>query len=391
MKITKVDLLLTKQIYAPFRILFCRVYTDEGIYGDGESGLGFGGAQDAAFGMMQDLAKLIIGMDPMEHEVIWEKMYKGMYWGRNGGAISFGGISAIDVALWDIKGKKYGVPVYELLGGKYRSSLRAYASQIQNGWGADRKPARTPEDYAEVAKIAVEQGFDCIKTDFFMFKEDDGRFTASEQTGLLNPKTMRMLEARIKATREAVGPDVDIILENHCYTDKLGAVQMGNMAKPYGVFYIEEPTTPHEDVNRYVHEQTGIPVATGERLFSRWQFKKMMEAGAVQVIQPDIGTAGGITETKKICDMAYLYEAGVQIHVCGSMLITAATLMLEAAIPGFVIHEHNVNCILPEMLKLTKYDYEPVNGYFSVPDRPGIGNEISDYAYEISTVVTIGG
>jgi L-alanine-DL-glutamate epimerase-like enolase superfamily enzyme len=389
MKITKIDLLLTKQIYPPFRILFCRVYTDEGIFGDGESGLGFGGGQDAAFGMMQDVAKLIIGMDPLQHEAIWERMYKGMYWGRNGGAISFGAISAIDVALWDIKGKAYNAPVYELLGGKFRTSLRAYASQLQNGWGTDRKPARKPEEYAEVARIAVEQGYDAIKTDFFMFKADEGRFVPSEQTGLLTQSTMHMLEDRIAATRDAVGPDVDIILENHCYTDALSAVQMGNMANKYRMFYFEEPTTPHETINRYVHDHTGIPVATGERLFSRWQFKKMMEAGAVQIIQPDIGTAGGITETKKICDMAYMYEAGVQIHVCGSMLITAATLNLEAAIPSFVIHEHNVNCILPEMLKLTKYDYEPVNGYMSIPELPGIGNEISDYAYEISTVITI--
>lgn len=389
MKITKIDLLLTKQVYPPFRLLFCRIHTDEGLFGDGESGLGFGGAQDAAFGMMQDLSKLIIGMDPLEHEVIWEKMYKGMYWGRNGGAISFGGISAIDIALWDIKGKKFGAPVYKLLGGKIRGSLRAYASQIQNGWGTGRKPARTPEDYAAVAKTAVNQGYDAIKTDFFMFKEGEGRFAISEQTGLLPPPTMKLLEDRIAATREAVGPNVDIILENHCYTDALGAVQMGNMANKYNIFYFEEPTTPHEDLNRYVHDKTNIPIATGERLFSRWQFKKMMEAGAVQIIQPDIGTAGGITETKKICDLAYVYEAGVQIHTCGSMLINAATLQLEAAIPSFVIHEHNVNCILPEMLKLTKYDYEPVNGHFSVPELPGIGNEITDYAYDISTVVTI--
>lgn len=389
MKITKVDVLLTKTIYPPFRILFCRVYTDEGIYGDGECGLGFGGGQEAAFGIMQELSKLIIGMDPLENEVIWEKMYKGLYWGRNGGPYTFGGISALDIALWDIKGKKFNLPVYKLLGGKFRNSLRAYASQIQNGWGENRKPARTPEDYAEISKIAVEQGFDCIKTDFYMFKEEDGRFAAVEQNGLLNPQTMQMLEARIAATREAIGPNVDIIMENHCYTDALGAVQMGNMAKKYNIFYLEEPTVPHEMTNKYVHDKTGIPVATGERLYSRWQFKKMMEAGAVQIIQPDLGTAGGFTEVKKICDLANIYEAGIQLHVCGSMLIQAATLQMEAALSGFVIHEHNVNCVLPPMLKLTKYEYEPVNGYMSIPELPGIGNEISEYAYSISKTVTI--
>ena len=308
--------------------------------------------------------------------------------GRNGGPYTFGGISAIDIALWDIKGKKYGVPVHELLGGKFRSSLRSYASQLQNGWGEGRTPARTPEEYAAVAKIAVEQGYDCIKTDFFMFKEMDGRFAATEQTGLLPPKTMNMLEARIAATREAIGPDVDIIMENHCYTDALGAVQMGNMAKKYNILYFEEPTVPHEMTNRYVHEQTGIPVATGERLYSRWQFKND-GSWCSSDYSARSWYRRRLYRSQKICDMANIYENGIQLHVCGSMLIQAATLQMEAAISGFTIHEHNVNCILPEMHKLTKYSYEPENGNIQVPDLPGIGNEISDYAYTISDVVTI--
>lgn len=132
------------------------------------------------------------------------------------------------------------MPVYKLLGGKQRNSLRAYASQLQNDWGENRKPARTPQDYARVAETAV---------------------------------------------RNAVGKKVDIILENHCYTDKLSAVQYGNMARKYGILYYEEPTTPHPDLLSYVFNETGIPVASGERIYSRWQYRQYFGRNSIQGIQ----------------------------------------------------------------------------------------------------------
>ena len=389
MKITKIDLLLSKPVEDGWTPPLCRVYTDEGIYGDGEVALSYGGASHAAFGMLQDLAKRLIGMNPLEHEVIWQKLYQNCFWGRNGGPIVFGGISAFDIALWDIKGKVYHAPVYELLGGKHQNSLRAYASQLQNGWSENRKPARLPEDYAKEAKTAVEKGFDAVKINFLTFREDAGRYAAAEQTAFLSPQYMKIAEARIAAVREAVGPDVDIILENHCYTDAQSAVQFGNMAKKYGILYFEEPTTPHPDQLSYVHRETGLPVASGERIYSRWQFQPFFQKEAIQVIQPDLGTCGGITEVKKICDMAYMHEVGVQIHVCGSPIITAASLHMECAIPNFVIHEYNVNTMMPHMRALGVYDYQPVDGKYTVPNLPGIGYEISDAAFKNSKIVTI--
>lgn len=389
MKITKIDLLFSEPVEDGWRPLFCRIYTDEGIYGDGEVALSYGGTRNAAFGIMKDLAPMLIGMDPLDHEAIWQKMYRHCFFALNGGPLTFGGISAFDIALWDIKGKAFGVPVYKLLGGKQRSKLRAYASQLQNDWGVDRTPARTPEDYARVCRIAVEKGFDAVKINFLTFHPIQGRWDETEQTAFLSPQYMDCVEARIAAAREAIGENVDIILENHCYTDRLSAVQYGNMAKKYGVLYYEEPTTPHPDLLAYVHQQTGIPVASGERIYSRWQYRQYFEKDAIQVIQPDIGTCGGITEVKKICDMAYTYETGVQIHVCGSPLVTAASLHLECAIPNFVIHEYNINTVMPKMVGLTKYDPQPVNGMFEVPELPGIGNEIAPFAFEHSEVVTI--
>ena len=170
---------------------------------------------------------------------------------------------------------------------KHRDTLKAYASQLQNGWGVGRKTARTPADYARQAEIAVEKGFRAVKYNFLTFKEDEGRYSRTEQTAYLDPEYLDLAEARIAAVREAVGSKVDIILENHCYTDAQSAVQFGNMAKKYGILYYEEPVVPHEDTLAYVHQQTGIPVASGERIYSRWQFKKMLDKQAIQVIQPD--------------------------------------------------------------------------------------------------------
>ena len=389
MKITKIDLLYSQPVEDGWRPVFCRVHTDEGIYGDGEVALSFDDITHAAFGMMQDMAKLLIGMNPLEHEVIWDKLYHKTFFALNGGPVVFGAISAFDIACWDIKGKKYGAPLHELLGGKIRSKLRCYASQLQNGWPDARKPCAVPDDYRAVAQTALDRGFDAVKLNFTTFRPDGVRYSKNDQAPYLKRDYLRVIEERVKAVRETLGPDGDIILENHCYTDKESAVQMGNAVKPYGIMYFEEPVAPHADLLAYVHKNTGIPVASGERMYSRWQFKERLDKEAIQVIQPDIGTCGGVTECKKICDMAYVYEAAVQIHVCGSPLMTAVSLNLESVLPHFIIHEYNVNTVMPKMLALTKIDYQPENGCFSVPDLPGIGNEISDEAFKTCEVVTV--
>lgn len=144
MKITKIDVLRANPDEQGWTPVFCRVYTDTGIYGDGEVALAYGGASKAAFGMLKDMALLLLGMDPLDNEVIWMKLYRSCFWGLNGGPVVFGAISAFDLAMWDIKGKAFNVPLYKLLGGKCRDSLRAYASQLQEGWGVGRSPARTP-------------------------------------------------------------------------------------------------------------------------------------------------------------------------------------------------------------------------------------------------------
>lgn len=166
MKITKVEVYKFNVILPFHNVIGCRVFTDEGIYGDGEAALAYGVGYHAAVGMVQDLAKLIVGMDPLENEVIWNKLHKSTFWAQNGGPVVFAGISALDIALWDVKGKYFGVPLYKLFGGKQRQTLRTYASQIQNGFGPKHEMMVTPEDYANIAKDCVAQGYNAVKLIF---------------------------------------------------------------------------------------------------------------------------------------------------------------------------------------------------------------------------------
>jgi galactonate dehydratase len=392
MRITSVDVMELKPRNNPiWRPIVCRINTDEGIYGYGEAAMAYGIGASAAFGMIKDLANLIIGMDPLENEIIWDKLYKATFWGQNGGPVVFGGISAIDIALWDIKGKFFNVPVYKLLGGKKREKLRSYASQLQFGWGDSINPLYTTADYAAVAKQAVAEGYDAIKVDFFTYTDDGKAFTSEDTTRLLKPRYLDLIEERLAAVRSAIGPKVDIIIENHSFTDAQSAVQIGKRAEKYNIFCFEEPTTPNPKITKFVAENVNIPLASGERIYSRWGYAPYFEDCSLQLIQPDLGTCGGITEGKKICDMAYTFDVSVQAHVCASPLSTAAALQLEAVIPNFCIHENHVANRCPFNKELCVYDYQPVDGYITIPEIPGIGNELSEYALKTAEIVTVKG
>lgn len=389
MKITQVDVmkLHTDRHFTP---IVCRIYTDEGIYGDGEIALAYGQSRYAGFGILKDFGLLILGKDPLDTEIIWDQLFSNTFWGCNGGPVTFGGISAIDNALWDIKGKYFGVPVYRLLGGKRTEQLRTYASQLQFGWSPNYEIMATPEDYANAAKKAVAEGYDAIKADFFTYDRDGRTIRIPQETQTLRPASyINLVEERVAAVREAVGPDVDIIMENHSSTDAASAVQLAKACEKYRIFAFEEPSAATPKVTRFIHEQTSIPIAHGERIYGRWQFAPYFENGSVQLIQPDVGTCGGITEAKKICDMARTYDVSVQVHACGSPLSTAASLQLECTLPNFSIHEHHRVGLCDYMRRLCKYDYQPVNGKFTVPELPGMGNELSDYALEHCEKVTL--
>lgn len=385
MKINKVDVYMLDATTqrASRRPIICRITTDEGIYGDGEAGIALGTGAPAAFGMVQDLSRLIIGMDPLNIEQIWNRLFKSSFWGMGGGPIVFAGISAIDIALLDIKGKALGVPIYQLLGGKFRDELRTYASQLQFGWTSRIGPFGKAEDYVMIVQHALSEGYDAVKIDFTQIGVDGERLPKSTAEGILSRQMMKMIDERLSLIRKECGYDFDMIVENHCRTDAISAVMIGELCDKYGVFALEEPVIPlNPDMHKVVREKIKTPIASGERIFGRWSFMNFFKENAIQLAQPDICNCGGLSEGKKICDLASIFDVTVQAHCAGSPISTAAALHLEAAIPNFCIHEHHFRSTQEALTVLCKYDYQPKNGKYKVPDLPGLGQEMSQRAID---------
>ena len=350
--------------------------------------MAYGSGGSGAVGAIKDFGRLILGEDPFNTEKIWEKLLKKTFWGQGGGTVIFTAISALDIALWDIKGKVLHVPVYQLLGGKSNSKLRAYASQLQFGWGPVREAKATVEEYAEEAKVAVNDGYDAIKIDVLAF---DGQGKVQEKLeGPLPHAIVSLGAARVAAMREAVGPDVDIIIENHGHTDLVSAIQFARAIEPYHIFFYEEINTPlNPALLQAAKQKIDIPIASGERIYSRWGYLPYFQNRSIDVIQPDLGSCGGFSEFKKIADMAHTYEVSVQAHVAGTGIAEAAALHAEASIPNFCIHEHHQKVLLPEYQELCKYNYQPVHGAYTVPELPGIGQDITEEVYKQSDYVLV--
>lgn len=398
MKITSVDIFQCDTVNPLLDPLFVRVNTDEGISGFGEIGLAYGKSKFGGLGQVKDLAKLMIGWDPMKNEGLWEMYKRNTFWGQGGqcgGIVFSAAVSALDIAVWDIKGKALGVPCYQLLGGKTNEKIRAYASQLQFDWDKVHRNISDPKDYAAAAEKALAQGYTAIKVDPLCVKPN-GAYAREpipdpnwRLKGSLSTATLNMAYERVKAMRD-VDANMDIIIELHAFTDMNTSIQVGQRLEELGIYYLEEPTDPtNVKTMREIREKVNIPIASGERITSRWGFRDFLEEGALQVIQPDLCVAGGLTEVKKICDMANVYDAGVQIHICGGPIATAASLQLEAAIPNFLIHELHEGALKEEIRALCKYDHMPKDGSYDVPDLPGIGNELTEKAMQEAARETI--
>ena len=398
MKITSVDVIKTFKTPSrsaeiavggvPWHPVCVRINTDEGISGYGEIGVAYGNAQNAGFGMGIDFAKCIIGLDPMNSEDIWNRLHRLTFWGMGNGGVIMAGISGIDIALWDIRGKALNAPVYKLLGGRTNGSLRAYASQIQFDWGKESKALARPEEYAAAAEKAMADGFTAVKVDPIGF-DQDGRWMGWSSRGVLGREQLKLAVDRVAAIRDA-GPELDIIIELHALTDANTSVQLGRGLEQLNCFYYEEPTQPlNSDLFREISAKVKIPVAAGERMYTRWGFRPFFEDRSIGIIQPDLCNTGGLTEGKKICDMAHVYDIGVQVHCCGGPISAAAALQLEAVIPNFVIHELHASALIQDNIDLCRYDYAAKDGCFEVPELPGIGQELTEEAIAASEVVTV--
>lgn len=354
MKITK----LTTYMVPP-RWLFLKIETDEGIVGWGEPVLE--GRASTVAAAVEELSDYLIGQDPRNIEDLWTVMYRGGFY--RGGGIMMSALAGIDQALWDIKGKALGVPAYELLGGKVRDKIRVYS------WiGGDR-----PSDTAAAAKDAVDRGFTAVK------------MNGTEELQYIDTwdKVQGCLE-NVQAVRDAVGENVGIGVDFHGRVHKPMAKILLKELEPFKLMFIEEPVLS-ENVNSMLEplRNSSTPIALGERLFSRWDFKDVLASGAVDIIQPDPSHCGGITEARKIAAMAEAYDVAVALHCPLGPIALAANLQIDAgAYNAFIqeqslgIHYNKSNDLLDYVNDPSVFAYE--DGMVAIPEGPGLGIDVNE-------------
>ena len=349
MKITKIETFLVKP-----RWLFLKMYTDEGIVGLGEPILE--GRARTCQTAVQELEPWLIGEDPTRVVHHWQAIYKHAFY--RGGPILTSALSGIEQALWDITGKWLGLPVYRLLGGPTRDKIRVYGTAR----GTD------PESAAASIRQAVAEGFNCIKVGV----------GARGRGRLIEPPahTERVVEI-FAAMREAAGKEVDIAIDFHGAVPPQTAKRLVKALEPYHPLFVEEPVQcQNVDVLADIAHSTDIPIATGERLYTKWGFREVLEKRAAAILQPDLSHAGGIMECRLIAGMAEAYYAGIAPHCPLGPIALAACLQLDAAIPNFLAQEGG---------RITGEGYikEPFRhqeGYLPLPIAPGLGIELDEEA-----------
>ncbi len=356
MKITQIEL-----FKVPPRWLFVKISTDEGIVGWGEPIVE--GHADSVRAAVCEMEDFLIGRDPEMIEDIWQVLYRTRFY--RGGPVMMSAIAGIDQALWDIKGKRYGVPVYTLLGGPVRQRMRVYA------WiGGDR-----PADVASAAQERQAQGFTAIK------------MNATEEMHYIESfAKVEAVVARVAAVREAAGTAFGIAVDFHGRLHKPMAKVLARELDPYHLMFIEEPVLPeNNEALREIAAHTSTPIATGERMFSRWDFKPLLHDGYVDIIQPDVSHAGGISETLRIATMAEAYDVAVALHCPLGPIALAACLQVDAVARNAFIQEQSLgihynrgNDLLDYLSDSGVFAYD--DGYVSLPTAPGLGISINEDA-----------
>jgi galactonate dehydratase len=353
MKIARIE---TFQV--PPRWLFVRVEATDGSFGWGEASLeGHAEAVDGCFEAFRDR---FVGHDTRRIEDIWQVAYRGGFY--RGGPVMMSALSGLDQALWDLKGRHYGLPAWEMLGGKVRERVRAYA------WiGGDR-----PDDIAAAAKARADQGFSAVKMN-----------ATAELAWLDAPRVLAEVADRVRAAQEQ---GVDVGLDFHGRVHRPMAKQLARLLEPLGLLFIEEPVlSENPEALLQLGHLTGTPIAVGERLYSRWDFKPFLASGAVDIIQPDLSHAGGLTECRKIAAMAESYDVAVAPHCPLGPLALAACLQLAACSPNVVLQEMSLGIHYNAGHDLLSFVTTPdvltaVEGHLPIPEGPGLGIEIDEEA-----------
>ena len=304
--------------------------------------------------------KHLSGKDPLESEVHWTNLYQDFQ--ARGGRIASTALSGIDIALWDLKGKLLDQPVWKLLGGAHRKKIRVYA----NGWYTN---PGTPEQNAEEAKIVIDKRYTALKFDPF----------GQDIFYKLSLQESQLAEERVAAVRESVGPFVDILVEAHAKFNVMNAIQIGKRLEEYRPLFYEEPVS-QERVSELleVRNKVNIPIATGERLYTKFPFAELVDRHAVDVLQPDIANAGGITELKKIAIIAEAKHITMAPHNVCSPVGAMAEMHLDASIINFEIQEYHAEFYTEHYFTVLNGFIRQQNGYVELTDAPGLGLELNE-------------
>ncbi len=348
--------------------LFVRIHTDEGISGIGEGSLQY--KDKVLTAELENFGTYLRGKDPFQIEHIWTSLHRCVTW--TGGAVTISAISAIDLALWDIKGKALGVPVYELVGGKVRDRVPLYA----NGWfGTGLRSAHGPqageiadefEHFALNAAAVVDMGYRCLK----LYPFGGGQ--------VITPERIERGIGKVRAVREAVGPNIDIAIDTRARLNIWSARRVAKRLEPFDIAWLEEPILfDNAEAMAAFARSVDVPIATGEQLYTRWEFRHLLEQNAVGIIQPDICHAGGMSELRKIGAMAETYTVTLAPHNSNGPISTVASLHLDMSLP---------NCHAQELFLNAIEEYDDVltnpilieDGYGTPPEGPGWGTNIDD-------------
>jgi galactonate dehydratase len=337
-------------------LCFVKVLTDEGLYGIGEAYSV--GPDKATVEVIHYLSDWLVGLDPLDIEGLWQRMYVGSRF--PGGSVLYAALSGIDQALWDLKGRALGAPVYQLLGGRCRQRIWVY----QNPGGASES-----ETIERALALRERYGFTAFKTN--PLPPDVDRISW--------PQALRAVELKMARLREALGDDVEIGLDPHAkILEPAKALDLCRVVAPYRPMFVEEPLRPENvDAMAEVRRSSPMPIATGEMLYTKWEFRDLLKVRGADIIQPDICVCGGVTEMKKIAALAEAEYVTVAPHNPMGPLATAVNAQFAATAPNFLILEYHVDTESPRKdLLLEPYRIE--DGYLELPDKPGYGVELNE-------------
>ena len=336
--------------------VFVKVYTDEGICGVGEGTLEY--REKALCGAIEHIKSYLLGKNPLNIEKYYHDIYRDSYW--RGGAVLMSALSAVEMALWDILGKYLGVPVYQLLGGKVNDDCRIYI----NGWFVG---AKTPEEFGQKAKEATQKGITALKWDPF-----------GKNYLQISKKDLDTAMKCIAAVRDAVGDEVDLLIEGHGRFDVPTGIKLAQELAPFKPMWFEEPVPPNNlEALKAVRDKSPVAIAAGERLYTRFDYNQLFDMRACDYIQPDISHAGGIMELKKIAAIAEAKYIPFAPHNPSGPIANAATLQLAACCPNFTILEimySDVEYRKDVTNECLKYE----NGRIKISDKPGLGIELNE-------------